>query len=209
MTFEDVEQGNPLIITIKTGSKQATLESSTINVVDGCILADPFMSGGNIVSFPKNIDIELLVVRDADVPFYFQKVYIEQTKYHDHTCHLIRTNLPGIKYNRRSSFRVPITAPIKIDLGAENTINATLKDLSTGSYSILVDKKIELPLHKKITIQYSDQANQKYYELSGRPVRKSELQNYNLYGCILEKRIPDLDGYLAQKQLETRRNRPQ
>lgn len=209
MTFEDIESGNTIVLTISNGERQATLNSRVINVIDGSLLCDPFESNGGIVNFPANLDIEMMVVRDNDVPLYWQRVHVDQQKYHERTCHVIKTNLPGIKYNRRSSFRVPLTAPVKLEVTTDSVISATLKDLSTSSYSILVDKNKELELHKKICVQYTDQPNQKYFELTGRPVRKTELQNYNLYGCIMDKRYPELDGYLAQKQLETRRNRPE
>ena len=207
MTFEDAEQGNSIFVIAKEENRQTTLESTIINIIDGKIIANPFMVDNAIVQFSKSMVTELLIIRQADIPIYFQKVYIEQQKYHERTCHVITTNLPGIKYNRRSSFRMPITSPIKINIEG-TSIHATLKDLSNSSFSILIDKSKMLELHKKISVEYSDQPNQKYFEFSGRPVRKAELQNYNLYGCIMEKRLPELDNYLAQKQLETRRNQP-
>ena len=207
MTFEDAEQGNSIFVIAKEENRQTTLESTIINIIDGKIIANPFMVDNAIVQFSKSMVTELLIIRQADIPIYFQKIYIEQQKYHERTCHVITTNLPGIKYNRRSSFRMPITSPIKINIEG-TSIHATLKDLSNSSFSILIDKSKMLELHKKISVEYSDQPNQKYFEFSGRPVRKAELQNYNLYGCIMEKRLPELDNYLAQKQLETRRNQP-
>lgn len=207
MTFEDAEQGNSIFVIIKDNNRQTTLESRIINIVDNKIIADPFMVNDAIVQFPKSLLTELLIIRDSDVPIYFQRVYIEQQKYHDSSCHMIYTNLPGIKYNRRSSFRVPLTSPIKINVDGK-TMNATLRDLSNSSFSILLDKSKDLDLHKKFSVEYCDQPVQKYFEFYGRPVRKAELENYNLFGCIMEKRLPELDGYLAQKQLETRRNRP-
>lgn len=207
MTFEDAKQGNSIFVIVKEDNRQTTLESHIINIVDNTIIADPFMVNDAIVQFPKSLVTELLIIRDNDVPIYFQRVYIEQQKYHERTCHMISTNLPGIKYNRRSSFRVPLTSPVKINSDG-TVINATLKDLSNSSFSILLDKSKDLELHKKISVEYCDQPVQKYFEFYGRPVRKAELQNYNLFGCIMERRLPELDGYLAQKQLETRRSKP-
>ena len=207
MVFEDAEQGNSIYVIVKEENRQTTLESRIINIVDGKIMANPFMVNDAIVQFPKSLVTELLIIREADVPLYFQRVYIEQQKYHESTCHMIYTNLPGIKYNRRSSFRVPLTAPIKINIDGK-TINATLKDLSNSSFSLLLDKSRDLELHKKFSVEFCDQAQQRYFEFYGRPVRKAELDSYNLFGCIMEKRLSELDNYLAQKQVETRRNRP-
>lgn len=207
MTFNDIQIGNPISITVSNNGKQVTLNSNVINIVDETLIVEPFISNGNFLNFPRNMEIEMLVVRENDTPLYWQKVYIDPIKFREQSCHQIRTNLPGIKYNRRSSFRVPLTVAVTLKPTMDTSAPAVLKDLSVRSYSILVAKNIDLELHKKIAIEYSDKANDKFFELAGRPVRKSELQNYNLYGCIMDKRYPDLENYLAQKQLELRRGR--
>lgn len=79
--------------------------------------------------------------------------------------------------------------------------------MSNGGFAVLLNKDTELDLHKKITIQYADHENKKYFELSGRPVRKAEFETHNVYGCMLDRRYPNLENYLAQKQMEHRPNR--
>ena len=182
------------------------MESKIINIVEGCLVVEPFRLNNAILDFPKGMDIELMVVPPDDVPYVWKRVEVAMKVYHDTNVHVIKTRLPGIRMNRRSNFRVFIGTPSKITNITEKPINTTLKDVSNNGFAILTDKKTDIPLHTKITVEYLDQEMQKYFELSGRPVRKLEQEQNILYGCILDKRYPELENYINQKQLSMRPN---
>jgi len=207
MTFEDTSVGNRVIITVHNKDKRLAVESTILNIIDHSLVVDPFIVDETILSFPKSLDIELMVIHPDKSPIYWQKVYIEQRLYHEKLCHVITTKLPGVKYNRRNNFRVFIGEAAKLMMQPDQLTPVTLKDLSNGGFAVLLNKDTELDLHKKITIQYADHENKKYFELSGRPVRKAEFETHNVYGCMLDRRYPNLENYLAQKQMEHRPNR--
>lgn len=206
MTFEDTQQGDLVVITVHIQNKKISLESKIINVIDNSLICEPFMANNAIVNFYRNMEIEMIVVHPNSTPIYWQRVYVDLKTYHESNCHIITTNLPGIKMNRRNSFRVYIGQSVKITGANDQTIQGTLKDLSSNGFAILVAKDVEYELHKKLTVEYLDNKYQKYFELSGRPVRKQEMEHYMCYGCILDRRNPDLENYLSQKQMENRPN---
>lgn len=207
MTFEDCQPGDKVCLTLKSAGKKLNMESSIINIVDNCLVVEPFKMNNAILDFPKNIEIEMMVVPSAgDVPYLWQRVFVSMKVYHEQNVHIIQSKLPGIKMNRRGNFRVFLGNYAKLSNVSENPINITLRDLSSGGFAFLTDKSVDIPLHAKVTVEYSDQSMQKYFELSGRPIRKVEQETNILYGCILDRRNPELDNYLNQKQMSTRPN---
>lgn len=207
MTFEDTSVGDLVKITIHNDNKKLGLESKIIHIVDNCLVVEPFVVNNTMLSFPKNMEIELIVVHNEQTPYYWQRVQVLNKIYHEQNCHVITSNLPGIKYNRRSNFRVPINATVKMIGLGDSPISVILKDISNSGFALLLDKDTKLDLHKQVTIEYLDREHQKYFELSGRAIRKVEIEHYMLFGFILDRRYPDLENYLAQKQMENRPNR--
>lgn len=114
MTFEDTSVGNRVIITVHNKDKRLAVESTILNIIDHSLVVDPFIVDETILSFPKSLDIELMVIHPDKSPIYWQKVYIEQRLYHEKLCHVITTKLPGVKYNRRNNFRVFIGEAAKL-----------------------------------------------------------------------------------------------
>lgn len=206
MTFEDTQVGDLIVITVHVQNKKVSLESKIKNIIDNSLIAEPFMVNKSVLNFQRNMEIEMMVVHPNSTPIYWQKVYVDLKPYHDENCHIITTNLPGIKMNRRSNFRVYIGQNVKVIGIGDQPIQAELKDLSIKNCTLLINKDIEVEVHKRLTLEYLDIKTQKYFELSGRPVRKQEFERYNAYGVILEKGSADLENYLTQKQMENRPN---
>ena len=208
MTFNDTQVGDIVNITVSNNDKELTMESSILAIVDNCLVVNPFTVNGVMLDFPKNLDIKMLVLHPDTTPYFWQKISIDKKVYHEKDVHVITSKFPGVKMNRRNNFRVYIGANVLLSgVNEGKPIKATLKDISNSGFAVLVPTDLELGLHQKISFEYSDTAFKKYFELSGRPIRKAESDSYNLYGCILDKRYPDLENYLAQKQMENRPNR--
>lgn len=207
MTFQDAAVGNMVSLNISNQDGKIQLTSRITNIIEQSLIIEPLTVDGAIVTIPNNVDIELLVVRgDGEVPLYWQKIRIEQKTYHDQEVHVITSKLPGVRFNRRSSFRVSIGAQIKVSGIGKEPMNLNLRDLSANGFSLMVPKDLEIEFHKKISMEYLDRKNQKFFELGGRPIRKSELNGMMVYGGVLDKRNPELEAYLAQKQMENRPN---
>lgn len=207
MTFEDCQADDIISLTLKNDGKKFTTTSKIINVIDGCLVVEPFKFNNAILEIPANIDIEMLVIPEGDVPYMWQRVSVELKLYHDENVHVIKSKLPGVRMNRRGNYRLFLGSFAKMSDGAsQQPFNVTLKDVSNSGFAILVDKSIEIPLHSKITVEYLDQPMQKYFELAGRPIRKLEQDPYMLYGCILDRRYPELENYITQKQTSLRPN---
>lgn len=212
MTFEDCQENDIVSLTLKNDGKKVTIQSKIINVVDNCLVVEPFKINNSILDIPKNIDMEMLVIPEGDVPYMWQRVEVDLRLYHDNNVHVIKSKLPGVRMNRRSAFRLFIGTYAKTTNAGpggnakSEPFNAQIKDISNSGFAILVDKDIEISMHSKITVEYLDQSMQKYFELSGRVIRKCEQDPYMLYGCILDKRYPDLETYINQKQMALRPN---
>lgn len=208
MKFEDCEPGAAISITLNNDGKKFPMSSKIITIIDDSLVVEPFKLNDAIVEFNARIEIELMVIRPNDVPYYWQRVVINRKIYHDKEVHVITSRLPGVKMNRRHSFRVFIGNSVKMTGASEDAMNVVLHDLSTGGFSIEVPKDIEIPMHSKVVVEYSDNAMKKYYELGGRPIRKLEMERFTIYGCILDNRnTGDLQNYLNEKQLQHRPNK--
>lgn len=212
MTFDDCQSEDIVSLTLKNDGKKFTITSKIINVIDNCLVVEPFKVNNAILDIPKNIDMEMLVIPEGDVPYMWQRVEVDLRLYHDENVHVIKSKLPGVRMNRRSNFRLFIGSFAKMNNSGtsgsakSDPFNVTLKDISNSGFAILVDKSIEISMHSKLTVEYLDQPMQKYFELSGRVIRKAEQDPYTLYGCILDKRYPDLENYINQKQMALRPN---
>ncbi len=202
MTFNDTEQGDAITITVHSGNKKLSLDSKIINIIDDSLVVEPFVVNGTMLTFPPQLDIELLVIRQT--PYFWQKVTINPIVYHDQNCHVITTKLPGIKFNRRNNFRVFIGEMGQLVDNKGEKYPIIVKDLSNSGFAFTIKKDIEIEMQKLVTLSFTDKEQQRYFELVGRPIRRYEVENSMVYGCILSKRYMELENYLAQKQMEHR-----
>lgn len=207
MTFEDLNEGDLVSLTAGEGKNKMTFQSKIIKIIDNSIVIDPILVDNILLKFPANIPVEMMVIQPQATPIFWQKVAVNVKIYHEKNVHVITSKLPGVKLNRRSCFRVPIGASVKMNGGPKENMNVTLKDISSSGFAVMTDKDIKLEMHKKISVEYMDNSLKKFFELSGRPIRTAEINNYNVYGCILDGRYSELDSYLNQKQMENRPNR--
>lgn len=208
MTFEDCQAGDMVCLTLKSEEKKLNLNSKIINVVDNCLVVEPFKMNDAIIDFPPKLDIEMLVIPgEGQVPYMWQKVTVALKLYHDENAHIIKSKLPGVRMNRRANFRLFVGGSAKLQNFGPHPVNITLKDVSNSGFAIIVDDTTQIPLHTKITVEFVDNSMQKYFELSGRPIRKVEMEKKQvLYGCILDKRYSELENYINQKQMASRPN---
>ncbi len=206
MTFADLNQGDQVTLTVYAGEEQMVFKSTILNIVDNCVVIEPILVEGAILNFLKDMKIEFMAVHSGETPIFWKSVKVEVKLFHDRNVHVISSGLPGVKLNRRNYFRVYIGKNVKMNGGKDGPMNVMLKDISGSGFAVMLDKKSTLELHKKISVEYSDQSLQKYFELSGRPIRTEVTDSYNVYGCVLDRHNPDLDSYLNQKQMENRPN---
>ena len=207
MTFSDTNVGDKVLLTVNSGDNQMVFETTILNIVDNCLVVEPIIHEGAMLQFPYSVVIEMLVIHPDSTPLYWKRVFVDIKVYHEMNCHVIKTNLPGIKFNRRNNFRVYIGMNAKMSGEFDKTLNVTLKDVSNSGFAVLINKGTQIELHKKINIEFTDNSLKKFIELSGRPIRTLETDSHNLYGCILDKRYPELESYISQKQMENRPNR--
>ena len=207
MTFEDLEQGNQISLTLSNERGKMQIFTKIENIVDNSLVIPPLMYEGMPINLTGHYDAEMLVVRgEGEVPIYWQKVIIEKKIYHDQDCNVITSKLPGVRLNRRSCFRVGIASQIKVAGIGDEPRNVMLKDLSANGFSITVPKDLEIEFHKKLLMEYVDHRNQKTFELGGRPIRRNEMNGMAVYGGVLDRRSSELESYLTQKQMENRPN---
>ena len=207
MTFDDLEPGNQISLTISNERGKMQIFTKIMTIIDNSLVVVPLMVDGVVVNLTGNYEVEMLVIRqEGEVPIYWQRVRIDNKMYHEKECNVITSKLPGVKLNRRSCFRVGISAQVKVNGIGSEPMNLNLRDLSANGFSLAVPKDLEIEFHKKLTIEYLDQRNQTFFELGGRPIRKNEMNGMAIYGGVLDRRMPNLEAYLTQKQMENRPN---
>ncbi len=207
MTFDDLEPGNQISLTISNERGKMQIFTKIMTIIDNSLVVEPLMVDGVVVNLTGNYEVEMLVIRqEGEVPIYWQRVRIDNKMYHEKECNVITSKLPGVKLNRRSCFRVGISAQVKVNGIGSEPMNLNLRDLSANGFSLAVPKDLEIEFHKKLTIEYLDQRNQTFFELGGRPIRKNEMNGMAIYGGVLDRRMPNLEAYLTQKQMENRPN---
>ncbi|MCR5634803.1 MAG: hypothetical protein K6F90_05780 [Lachnospiraceae bacterium] len=207
MTFDDLEPGNQISLTISNERGKMQIFTKIMTIIDNSLVVEPLMVDGVVVNLTGNYEVEMLVIRqEGEVPIYWQRVRIDNKMYHEKECNVITSKLPGVKLNRRSCFRVGIAAQVKVNGIGSEPMNLNLRDLSANGFSLAVPKDLEIEFHKKLTIEYLDQRNQTFFELGGRPIRKNEMNGMAIYGGVLDRRMPNLEAYLTQKQMENRPN---
>lgn len=205
MYIYEIEEGTNISVTVKREDASVTLPSEVCKVFSDCILVNLFEHEGNILTFElEDAVIEMVVVKPGEVPFFFKNVQISRVTYEEQDYHCIRTGMVGVKLNRRNAFRAYIGEDgSALEVPGNRRVDVLVKDLSSSGIGLLIDKKhnVMFDLGTSLNVSFSDSLISTSINVVGKIVRIDEQDTQILVGCAFSKHYPQIDRYVAAKQV--------
>lgn len=209
MEIYELTPAHKMSITISNKRTNITLSSNIVFIEDNKLYVEPFVYEGAILNFDSaNVLISMIAYEEEKTPYLWQKVQITK-EYRDKVAyHVISSDLPGAKINRRENFRLFLGLDATIRTMGGQPLEVIIKDISSSGFAILIDMNNPNKLHKNeiIQLEFSDKSLEEDFILTGRVVRLDKTDKYFLYGCHMVTTNPAVDKYIANKQLENRVN---
>lgn len=201
MKLSLIESGNPVSLRISANGKNMRLDAIVErNIEENAIiikLQDDFSKKLNF----NNVKTDLEFYPDGNVPIKWYEVQIASTE----EGYLVRAPKDGTRMNRRSTFRVGISASAKLKTTFPNCPNkVTVRDISLTGFSI-TDRKRELPfvVGNKISIEWEDFGHE--IDLVGRVIRIEDRDDATIFGFEICNICKDLSSYISTKQRQQRK----
>ena len=201
MKLSLIESGNPVSLRISANGKNLRLDAVVIrNVEENTIivqLQDEFKKKLNF----NNVKTDLEFYPDGNIPIKWYEVQVVSTN----DGYLVRAPKDGTRMNRRSTFRVGISATATLKTSFPNCPNkVTIRDISLTGFSI-TDRKRELPfvVGNKIAIEWKDFGHE--LDLVGRLIRIEDRDDATIFGFEICNICKDLSSYISTKQLQQRK----
>lgn len=205
MKLQEVDEKSNISINVKKDGLSASFPSEIVKVFSDCILVELFEHEGNVISFDgEDLEIELVVVKPGEVPYFFKNVRITRETYEDKPYHCIRTGTIGVRLNRRNAFRAFIGEDgSAVELPGNVRADVFVKDLSSTGIGLLVYGKPDKGYEEgqSLHITFSDSLIRANIDAMAKVVRIVESDNEILYGCAFSKHYPEIDKYVAAKQV--------
>lgn len=210
MYIYELEQDAALTLTVHLPDKTVlewkcqVLENSTKG---RCIIIPPLKNvEGKIINFAPDVrvDAEVVIIKDGK-PFIFKNCHLQLIKLKDKKVHAIICKQPGINYNRRAYFRIPIDEYCYVNHGTA-TVDALLLDMSASGFGFIVGHYDGNPMDF-VQVSYHDSLMNIDIKVMGRVVRRiNQDDGRTFFGCYMIPR-PDIVKYINTRQSKTIKTR--
>lgn len=211
MEIREITDSYKMSITISNQRSNVTLNSNIVFVQNNKLYVEPFEHNGVILNFDSDgIAISMIAYQEEKVPFLWQIVRVHREIVDGTQYHVITSDVPGVRINRRDNFRVFLGIDGKASIpGKTKPFDVVVKDISESGFAILLDitSEIKIPKNELVLLEFYDSIGGVPFVLNGRVVRINAMDKYTLYGCRLIKDNPLVSRFIANKQLETRLNK--
>lgn len=198
--FQDIEVNSPIVINIMLGEKRMELGAVIQkHLAQNLTLITLDYHGEKRLNF-DNVQLDVQHQTGDGVPILWHgaKIFFYKNSY------LIQVNTPGIRSNRRNSFRVSMGVLGWLNVNGKQSVQALIKDISMTGFAI-TDRKKELNLVSgdRATLTFEDLTYK--FRLEGKVVRIEKHDEYIVYGFSILNLCNDLTTYINLKQRRTRR----
>lgn len=204
MKLGEIEEKKRILLHIRNDDYEmdlgATLER---HVNDSLAIISLEYSGSERLVF-ENVQINMEYIQDNGTPYLWVNVRIHNHK----NQYVLQVVSDGARYNRRNSFRVPISKTARCIMEKGGGDQVLVKDISLSGFSITDrKKKLKLTMGDRLSISFEDLEYK--IELDGRLVRieENEENGYIIYGFVICNVCNDLSAYVNTKQVQNRRRR--
>lgn len=196
MKLSFIESGNPVSLRISANGKNMRLDAVVIkNVSENTIIIELQGDFNKKLNF-QNVKTDLEFYPDGNVPIKWYDIKIVSTE----EGYLVQAPKDGTRMNRRSTFRVGISATATLKTVFPNCPKqVTIRDISLTGFSI-TDRKRELPfvIGNKIAIEWEDFGHE--LDIVGRLIRIDNQDDATIFGFEICNICKDLSSYISSKQ---------
>lgn len=199
MKLSDFNKNDSIVITAKTENNELKFDASIIKILRDNVAIIDIHSEENYRFNFDNVQLNIEYNPGDDVPFIWRTARILNIK----NQYVLQVNCEGVRFNRRSCYRLPIGKMVYINIMGKQTYEVMLKDISLSGFSI-IDRHNEIDLYigNDACIQFEELGYK--IKLIGRVVRITEYENKKVYGFELRNLCNDLSPYIALKQQKNR-----
>ena len=198
--FQDIEENSPIVLNIHFGEKQMELGAVIQkHLAQNFTLITLDYRGEKRLNFDNvKLDVQHQANDGIPVLWHGAKILFYKNSY------LLQINTPGVKSNRRNSFRVSIATLGWLNVSGKQAVQALIKDISMTGFAI-TDRKKELNLVSgdRASLTFEDLTYK--IHLEGKVVRIEKHDDYIIYGFAILNICNDLTAYLNLKQRRIRR----
>ncbi|MBQ2088637.1 MAG: PilZ domain-containing protein [Lachnospiraceae bacterium] len=152
-----------------------------------------------------NCSLEALINHKGQL-YKFENVIVPRAKIDKKdTIQLIMGNHPGVRYNRRNAYRVPLGLDGKLVLD-KGMMNIIIRDISETGVGIIVPNALEVDRGQDVRILFSDYIY--VFDLKSRIVREEKISDtHKVIGLALyPMKSNNVERYIAKKQVEKQVN---
>ena len=198
--FQDIEVNSAIVLNIHLGEKRMELGAVIQkHLAQNLTLITLDYHGERRLNF-DNVQLDVQHQAGDGVPILFHgaKIFFYKNTY------LLQVNTPGVRSNRRNSFRVSIGIMGWLNVVGKQPIQALVKDVSMTGFAI-TDRKRELKLVSgdRASLSFEDLTYK--IRLEGKVVRIEKHDDYIVYGFTILNICNDLTTYINLKQRRIRR----
>ena len=207
MKLGEISLDSSITVTVIKGDTHIDLQTTPVMVMEDVMYVEPFMYNGSMLSFTaEGLFLDMTVTKGSDVPFFWKNVRITKESMNGVPCHAIRTSANGVRLNRRNAFRVHVGIDGIVSELGKGAQNVLVRDISANGFSFVVNEGagFDYKPGEQIHINYVDAEYRFTVNAEGRLVRREEVVGGVVYGCKFARLYPQIDNYVAKKQLKNR-----
>ena len=211
MKLSEIAADSIINVVVSKEDSSISLTTTMAFYDEDILFVNPFMYEDSLVSFDvPDLTVDMMVVRENEVPYYWKRVHIGLMKVDGNTYHAISSRHTGVRLNRRNSFRVFVGEQgSACELRGGDTLPVIVKDISATGIGFLlqgVNEDIFSP-GDQVHINYIDKEERFGIDVVGRVVRSFETEKGILYGCSFSKVYPQINKYVTDKQIHKRKSK--
>ena len=193
--FQDIEINSPIVLNIHLGEKHMELGAIVQkHLAQNLTLITLDYNGEKRLNF-DNVQLDVQHQSGDGIPILWHgaKVFFYKNSY------LIQVNTPGVRSNRRNSYRISVGVSGWLNMIGKKPIQAIVKDVSMTGFAI-TDRKKELNLLSgdRVSVTFEDLTFK--IHLDGKVVRIEKHDDYIIYGFMILNICNDLSTYINMKQ---------
>lgn len=193
--LSELEEGTPVTLRISVKDKSMPIQAAIQKHVKTNIAYITIVNDSPQRLNFDGVQIDLEYGEDGSVPIIWHNVKVITYK----TGYVMQAPFDGTRHNRRSFFRVGVSATAQILSNTKGPRQVTVRDLSLSGFSV-TDRKRELQLNigDELSIFFEDLGHS--LNLIGRVTRIEKQEEFTIYGFAICNLCRNLSSYINTKQ---------
>ena len=201
MQLVDLEAKSTVSLEVIANNNRMEFKSFVVSKMNGYLVLEAVRVEGRVINFESsNIIINLLWIREGEVPMIWNRVAIRNIPIEGRTYYIAACMEEGSEINRRGAFRLYTGIEGLAQLGsAKPAFDVLVKNVSETGFSFISNDAAENTVNSTVRLAFFD-LNKKF-NLTGNVVRVEQLEDGRcIYGCSLLVTNNVLNQYINEKQ---------